>query len=735
MSKIYLAIFSIHFISVSLYSQSVQWLDAAFSGPVFSLQVKDTLAFIGAGSAFTIVNVSNPASPQTISHCHVTDCITYIKVHGNVCYVGNNGMGIAIIDITSLQNPIVKGYMFHGEATGYEPVISGNVAYFPRGSSGIMVMDITDPFQPTQISSWNPIGHDFTIDAELKDSILFITDRAGGIYSINIQHSPPQTIHSYQIPGWNFFECALDETKQYLFVTAYKNTFPLNDTLKILVFNAQNWSNLTPIAQFHHKVYSIPLDLKVKNGRLYVASWSDGVVVVNATNVHSMYHEISIPSAKETNWVEIRNNLIYKADLAGGWNIYDISQPLNPTLVYSWDDAGDTKDIALKDNFIYVAIEDEGVGIAEIKPNGQLEEKLLWKVPGGANGLYIKDTLLFIASGSKGVLVASIQNPMFPDSITRLTHIGENGAWKVTGKDNLLMVGEVLGVSGGLYCWDISNPFNPLLKSSLFFLFEPVHNLHISGNHIAVACWVPYQAKTLKIIDFSNPTNLVVSGSFSCYCSDVKIFERNNLSYAAVSIGSGLPLVLNGLAILNISNPQNIIQEDFYQTGVWGNMTAAVALYDHYALTSEGGIQASGMLRIYDISDPQNIIHGESFQIGSNTSNNTILIKNNHIIHSSGSAGIMIFKWNLPTYVDNFSEKNNKIQVLTDFEQNQLKILHHQQQGFIFRLYDRMGRKISEENIISSPYYISLNKYTQGLYFWEACYVNDERVTGIFLIK
>lgn len=719
----------------SMFSQSIQWRDAAFYGPVFSLQVKDSLAFIGAGSAFTLVNVSSPDAPQIIGHCHVTDCITYIKVHGNVCYAGNNGMGIAIIDISNLHQPQVSGYMFPGEATGYEPIIEGNTAFFPRGSSGIMVMDISNPLQPVQITTWNPTGHDFTIDAELKDSILFVTDRAGGLYAININHTPPQTIHSFKLSGWNFFECALDESKQFLFVTAYKSTFPLNDTLKILVFDAQNWTNLSPISHFHHKVYSIPLDLKVKNHRVYVASWSDGVVVVNASRLDSMYYEISIPSAKETNWIEIRDNLLYKADLAGGWNIYDISNPLNPMLVFTWDEAGDTKDIALKDNYLYVAIEGEGVGIAEIQSSGKLEEKLLWKVPGGANGLYIKDNVLFIASGAKGVLVASIQDPLSPDSIARLTHLGENGAWKISGKDNLLMVGEVLGASGGLFCWDIAQPTNPVLKSFLYFPFEPVNNMHIYENKVAVACWSPIQAKSLKVIDFSDPTNLNVPGTYTCFCTDVKMFEKNNQAYAAVSIGTGLPLVANGLGILNITNPQNIVQEDFFQAGSWGNMTAGVAIHDYYALTSEGGIQASGMLRIYDITDPQHIVHQEALQIGSNTSNNTILVRDNYIFHSSGSAGAMIFHWNQPANIDIWSDKTREITTIMDFEHNELVILSHSRQKFIFRIYDSIGRKITEENIFSSSHRISLENFPHGIYFWDATQANGKRTTGNFLVK
>jgi hypothetical protein len=659
MKKLLLIIFLlIHFFSYSQTS-SIQWIDAAFSGPIFSLNVQGTYAFIGSGSAFTVADVSDPQNPQVLGHCHTTDCITYILPFGNVCYAGNNALGIAVIDISDLSQPVVTDYLFPGEVPGYSPVIIGSIGYFPRGSSGMTLMDLSDPLHPAQLTSWNQAGHDFSIDAEYKDSILYLTDRTGGIYRLNMNNNPPTTIDNYKISGWNFLECATDSQKKFLFVTGYKTTALTNDTMKLLAFNILDSVNFIPVGEFNYKVYSSPLDLKINNDRAYIASWSDGALVINVSNPDSMYFENAIPTNSQTNWIEIRDSLLYKADLSGGWNIYNINNGANPILLSEVYDCGDTKDIFINGNYIYTAIEGQGVGIAEIKPNGKLEEKTLWKIPGGANGVFIKDTILFVASGSQGVLVAEISNPIQPDSIIRLKHVGTNGAVKLMVKANLLAVGEFTGLYGGLALWDISDISSPVLKNVMLFANEPVNNLDWYDNNITIACWVPYQSKSIKIIDISDPANPAILGSYACYSSDVKVFKKNDSIYAAVTIGSTIPYVANGISILNITDPANIYQDDFYQTGVWGNMNAGIDIFSNYAITSEGGLQSAGELRIFDISNPQDIIQTDILQIGSNTSNNAVIADSGRIYHSSGSPGVMSFSWDSGTGIFEYNSLNN----------------------------------------------------------------------------
>ncbi|HNW98489.1 MAG TPA: T9SS type A sorting domain-containing protein [Bacteroidales bacterium] len=733
MKKIFLLLFIfIGFYSIAQRS-SLQWLDAAFYGPVFSLNVQGNYAYIGSGSAFTVVDISNPQSPLIKGHCHTTDCITYVFPFGNVCYAGNNAMGIAVIDISNPSQPLVSDYLFPGEVPGYSPVIIGNTGYFPRGSSGITLMDLSIPLHPVPLSSWNQSGHDFSIDADNKDSIIFLTDRSGGIYRLKINSNSPATIDNYKISGWNFLECSTDEQKKFLYVTGYKTSALTNDTMKLLVFNIENSANFIPVGEFNYKVYSSPLDLKIKENHAYIASWSDGALVINVANPDSMYFERAIPSANQTNWIEIRDNLLYKADLSGGWNIYDISNLLNPQMISEIKNCGDTKDIFVNENYIYAAIDGHGVGIAEIKTDGKLEEKTLWEIPGGASGVFVKDTFLFVASGEKGIVIAGISNPLQPDSIVRIKHIGTNGPIKLMLKDNLLAAGENVGADGFLVIWDITNIALPVLKSYLQFANEPINNLDWYDNNIAVACWTPYQSKSMKIIDVSNPVSPNILGTYSCFSSDLKVFKKNDSTYAAVSIGSTVPLVANGLLILNITDPANIYQDYFFQSGIWGNMNAGVDIYNNYAITSEGGLQSQGQLRIFDISDPQNISQTNNIQIGSNTSNNTVITFIDRIYHSSGSPGAMSFLWNSVTgiFIENMN-KNINIKVYPNPAVNEITI--ENAKGATIEIFSVNGKQVYKNIMNFNNEKIKLDDFKNGVYAWKAIFPNGDWQEGKIIL-
>jgi|AntAceMinimDraft_17_1070374.scaffolds.fasta_scaffold05367_3 hypothetical protein len=720
-AKIFLLIFFLLVIVNSNYSQlNMQWKDAAFYGPAFSLHIDSNMLYVGSGSAFRVFDITDAANPAYKGHCHTTDCITYIFCHNNICYAGNNGLGVSIIDVSDPTNPVVNKYIFPDSVVGYEPVVSGSFAYFPRGSYGISVMDITDPYNPVHIHKWNEIGHDFSIDIVKKDSILYLTDRSGGLYRLKISGTSLSTIDNFKITGYNFLECATDDSKNFLFVTGYPSALALNDSMKLWVFDIQDTSNFQLIGFVSRKVYSYPLDLKVSNGIAYVSAWSSGSVMFDVSDPYNIQEISVIPSDDMTNWTDVLPPYAYTAELSAGFKITDISDPSSPQILSRIDSCGDTKDIFVNEPFLYAAIDGEGIGIAEIGTDGLLKEKNLWNVDGGAYDVFIyQDTILFVASGSKGVIIADISNPFSPDSITCMKHLGTNGAVKVIVKNNLAAVAEITGPHGLLSLWNITDIHAPLFITSLTFLNEPVNNIDWFDSLIIAACWTPYVAKSVKVIDVSSPLSPFVLGSYNCFSSDVSVFKKNDSLYAAVSIGSAIPFVANGLSILNITYPSQITQTDFFQTGIWGNMTAGVFVFDHYALIAEGGLAAGEGLIAYDIQDVYNINETEKLRIGSNTSNNSIFANSNYIYHSTGSAGVIAVKWDGPNTIHDFSNIPKFIRIYPNPASDYITIEFLGKislQKYDIYIFNIQGQLILQQLIQQKGVTLDISQLAKGIY-------------------
>lgn len=144
--------------------------------------------------------------------------------------------------------------------------------------------------------------------------------------------------------------------------------------------------------------------------------------------------------------------------------------------------------------------------------------------------------------------------------------------------------------TAGLKIFDISNPSNPVYKSSLDTL-GIARGVFVSGSYAYVA-----DHYTLKIIDISNPSNPVEIKSYSILNFSIyNIYNQGNYAYiAAKGDGSGT----GGLFILDISNPFNPINVGYHQTSGEAYDVHISGSYAYVAAWNYG-------LYIFDIFNPE----------------------------------------------------------------------------------------------------------------------------------
>lgn len=724
-------------------AQQPKWIGSAFPGPVFSLAVKNNYLYAGNGSMFTVYDISNPQDPIKKGHCHLSDCITCISLYNNKCFASNNAMGIAEINISNPSSPFVERYLYPGHVAGYNPAIDNSIGFFPMGSSGLWALNIGNN-DSIPFSQWGniPSSHDFCIDVVKRDSMLYVTDRNYGIYILKYINDTLSQSGHHTFSNYMAMECETDESQHYLYVTGFR-LGSLPDSLSLWVFDIHDPSNFQLLGTYKHApIPSYPLDLKVKNNIAYIAAWGSGIIMVDVSNPQNMHQCGTIATADASNWIEIKDTVAWVADLSAGFKSVSVSDTANPIVLYKNDTLGDTYGIAKSGNYLYTSVTGKGFEIAN-NNSSVLSEKAFISQKTKLYAPFVKDSLLFLPAWDKGVIIYNISNPEQPDSLTCIKHSGDNGAISVYVGNGQMIVAEAtysyLWRICNIYVWDISRLLSPVLLGSKQFLSLnalalydlPSYNIDRHNNLVALTQWHDVLSGNFWLFDISNPQNITIDDTIpNCHPSDVKIFESGVNLYAAVTMGSSMLQVENGLKIFNISNPANITECGYYYAGNTGNRINGLDIYNSaYAVTAEGGLSSEGTLRIINISNPSNPFISDSLQIGSNTSNNHVKVDENYIYHSSGSAGLMMFSWNsvLGLVITHYSNISGNRIIFPNPVKNKLTIESLQKSAI--EIFNIQGQTILQQSLQQGKTDIDISRLAKGSYLLKLSNNKKTKVT------
>ncbi|OYV93374.1 MAG: hypothetical protein B7Z68_08690 [Acidobacteria bacterium 21-70-11] len=124
--------------------------------PVQAVTAVGATAYLGSGSTFVVLDVSNPAAPSTLGSAVVPAAISKIAVSGSVAYVAAGAAGLRILDVSDPAHPVEVG---HVDGLAYDVAVSGTHAYLAGappggGAGGLSIYDVTNPASPVQVGSW-----------------------------------------------------------------------------------------------------------------------------------------------------------------------------------------------------------------------------------------------------------------------------------------------------------------------------------------------------------------------------------------------------------------------------------------------------------------------------------------------------------------------------------------------------------------------------------------------------
>jgi prepilin-type N-terminal cleavage/methylation domain-containing protein len=285
----------------------------------FKIQVQGTYAYVvRSGTAnFSIINISNPASPTESSTLNLTGTPSDIAVSGNYAYISGNGNSseLQIVDISNPVAPTLVGtFNAAGNADALGVYILGNYVYLGRATSAdyeFAVIDVANPASPTLAGSLDFSADINHITVVGNYAYLATSDTANELRIIDVTNkTAPALVGSLNLTG----------SSAALTISAFDSTVVIGGGSTLYVVNVTNPA--LPTQTGSANIGGAINDISMGNNNTYVF-----MATANAT-----------------------------AELS----VYNISNPASPTLVGVFNAAGTYNGVA------YDSVSDRAYAMASI---------------------------------------------------------------------------------------------------------------------------------------------------------------------------------------------------------------------------------------------------------------------------------------------------------------------------------------------------------------------------------
>ena len=545
--KIISLVFLLVFIN-SLHAQSndFELLGRWGEGSCESVEVDEEYIFMGKGTYIDIY--ANTPSYNFITRIITPGIVEDILKDADHLYIANDQFGLSIFDIADINNPKEIGSLQLPGIT-HRIKLYDNHLYTANYEEGVRIVSVKDPYNPMEVAFYKTGAMVMNID--LKDNYLYSTQYSKIDICDIINPSDPVFVKRFSTFVWCwdlvikddyiFAQCYDRDMGSFLLSCSIKdprnpmikslapvlgNILGLTDTLAfVLRHNAVRIVNITnPDSIFflsEFETYGDKENIKTLGNLAYIADANNGLIVVDLEDIDNPVYVKSFPSPGSTDGLIVEDEYVYISNQ--GLRIIDASNPSKLSVIGTFTTQCGTDIIFKKDNLIFLRdVHIGGMRIINIDSLNAPKEisqiipyrNLIESIASHKNYLYLAQV------DSLGIW--NIADPTSPVHIKTLSFQGNCFAMIV--EDSLLITSQGIG---GIIIYDLSDPSNPNLKSSLETNPHP-NKLIMLNKYIIGGTYNGF-----KIIDASDPYALVekLNYTLNIYTCDLK--TSNNYLYVA----------------------------------------------------------------------------------------------------------------------------------------------------------------------------------------------------------
>ncbi|TES90233.1 MAG: T9SS type A sorting domain-containing protein [Candidatus Cloacimonadota bacterium] len=311
----------------------------ATPGITWGVCVQDSFAYVADRGYVTTVNISDPTNPWVACSLNSGPPIGAlgIYVQDTVAYCNLTALGTIFITI-SVAKPdslYLLGWCYLSGGGVNDPtgvILKDTVVYLATSTRGVMQINVADPSSPDTIQAYDTPG--YSIDLAVKDTLVYIAD-VDSLQIINVANPMnPLYVSSVSMPS----SCrGIYVVDTFAYATCVSN-FGNDGSLQIVKVSDPASPQIVASV---NTLNGNPLDVWISGDYAYVAA--------------ADYWSIQKGKERHVGGIRPESASSERADVEGGLRIVNISDPLNPTVVASYDTPGDPRGVFAVDTLVFIA--------------------------------------------------------------------------------------------------------------------------------------------------------------------------------------------------------------------------------------------------------------------------------------------------------------------------------------------------------------------------------------------
>lgn len=559
---------------LSSFPQSPSWppMGQLVGGTPWDIAIEGNFAYVAAGVALTILDVSDPSQPRLAGYWISGGKTRDVAVSDRVAYVAAGAAGLCVVDVSDSAHPVLIGqFTTRGPAEGL--ALSNGIAYVVGGYPGVDVIDVSNCRAPAGLCHWDGAP---ARDVIVNDGYAYVTCvgadgdgywRVVSILDISNVIEPRQ-VGRLEILGHG----PVEVSGRYAYIAEFEQG--------IRVMDVSDPANPVAVG-----LWECPgawgTSMEVVGRYLYLsARWGtpgpDRLSVVDIS-VPVNPREVGSRGAA-TGRVAVVGGRAYVASPDVGVTVIDVSVPSQPAHMGHWVAPDSTQDVAMANGCAYAA--SYGIHIVDLSdPANPLRVGwwAAWAYFHGASCMAPADRYIYVTNCYPGFQAVDISNPSHPCDVWPDTYFWAR-AVTVSGTYAYL-------VDRGLRVINIADPARPRLVAGIASPY--------SSENVAAAegyAYVAEFAQGLWVVDVSDPTN--PRSVARCRLPDGALGVTLSGHYAYVAGGSA------GLRIVDVRKPRRPIEVGYYDSP---GDCCDVAVAGRHAYIADGECG----LRVVDVSNPR----------------------------------------------------------------------------------------------------------------------------------
>ena len=503
------------------------------------------------------------------------DSIQSLEISGDHAFVAV-GSGLRILDISDPINPFECGYCYSPpiDEEGYakDVAVSDEYAFIAAGNGGIRVVDISDLTNPIEVAS---VPVDQAQEVDVQGNFLYVADNSYGM-----------------------------------------RIFDIADPLQ-------------PVEISFFDVHGQLRDLDIQGDFAYLPIWSEGLAVVDISDPYFPEEVGYIEFFYTAYTTEASYPYVYIGAVQYLY-VIDVSNPQNPTIVYSFDTDYYFDNIAVSGDILAIAcyLSDDPlpgkIRIYDVQNPGAPVFQGMFEMQDHFEAVDIYGDYVIGGNYHLGVRSIDISNPAVPIECGCYNPPGSTGRFKLI-EDYAYLA----NYYGGVRIVDVSDPSYPVeIGGSDTYIYAI--DLAVQGDSAYAISF----SDNFKIFDISSAANPVLVQTFQLSIADVCDIEIED---DIICVGGGHCIV-----VLKYGESTGLEEVAFLSAQGHGN---SLKIDGDVLYNVSSGCTYTGIFTIYDIANPEQPVIISNFSLRGGASQFCIDDNLVYILYStypSGEPGIQI---------------------------------------------------------------------------------------------